>query len=132
MGFVTTNPLLNDWAVIELDTPSTNLGWMSFGWDSTIPDDDSGNFNMIGFAGDKRSDYSWDGDSRHKAGDPMWSSFGPIDGEDEDSYPTHIDATFGNSGSPVYGYYADEDTRVVYGMMAMDIHQNAVRNSGLQ
>lgn len=108
----------HDWAVIKLGRDFTGEGWMSFGWDSTLSTD-SGDFNLNDFASDKVG--------AEKLADPafepvykyhmLWNSFGPIIQAEEDSFLTTIDTASADSGSPMYGYYADEDTRIVYGPM---------------
>jgi len=94
-----------DMGMIILDTPNTTLGWMSYGWSNDIA---SGWIvNLNGYPGDKPYGTQWHTD-------------GPILSVQTNVFTDQNDIVPGDSGSGVYAYWNDTNTRIIYGTCSLD------------
>lgn len=93
----------HDWAIVELEMPSNEFGWMPFGWNTGLLP--AFRLNAVGFPS-------------NKGFETMWHSFGTIQLSDKNILLTDLDVVNGNSGCPTYGYYTSEDLRVIFGLVS--------------
>ncbi|KAI9006783.1 trypsin-like cysteine/serine peptidase domain-containing protein [Hyaloraphidium curvatum] len=91
----------HDYAIIELETADTGLGWMSYGWHNGL--NVNWNLNLNGYPGDKWA--------------RMHNHFGALLGVNGESFTYRtIDMVKGTSGSGVYLYRANDGFRRIYGV----------------
>ncbi len=92
-----------DIGIVILDKPVGNsLGWMSYAYDDALGDFKA---NIVGYPGDKPPG-------------TMWHVSCDVSGEDMNdmNFAYLCDTYPGSSGSSVYRYAADQDSRTIYGV----------------